>query len=142
MTKTNLIEDVLANDLNDIYDLLALRLLFAPQEWTMDIEQDIRDLYVYPERLDSSYRDEWRRIAKRALFREGFPDHWLDDRENLSRYVRFLQKEAIPRCIHNHIELFRMLGEVLNIQRCSRTVVLPNPRRRALDALIWPELAR
>lgn len=142
MTRTDLIEDVLATQLDDIYDLLALRLMFSPNEWTMDIEQDIRDLYIYPERLDGSYRDEWHRIAKRALFREGFPDHWLDDRANLTQYVLSLKKETIPRCIHNHIDLFRMLGEVLEIQRSNRTVLLPNPRRRALDALIWPELAR
>lgn len=142
MTRTELIEEVLATQLTDMYDLLALRILFAPDEWTMDIAQDIRDLYIYPERLDGSYRDEWHRIAKRALFREGFRDHWLDDRANLTQYVRSLQQEAIPRCIHNHIELFRMLGEVMEIQRSSRTVLLPNPRRRALDALIWPEFAR
>ncbi|MCM0613895.1 hypothetical protein KFJ24_15515 [Marinobacter sediminum] len=38
--------------------------------------------------------------------------------------------------------LFRALGEVLENERSDRTVVFPDPRRRALMELIWPERGR
>ncbi|MDX1633747.1 MAG: hypothetical protein R3280_03865 [Marinobacter sp.] len=139
MNRLDLIRQAVADELGDVYDLLAIRLMFPPDHPAMDIEQDIRDLYSYPERLESSYRDEWERIACRALFDQGFRDHWRSDEENLARYLTYLQDTAIPACIHQHIDLFRMLGEVLAIRDSSRTLQFPSPQRRALFRLIWPE---
>ncbi|WP_150911845.1 hypothetical protein [Marinobacter halotolerans] len=140
MSRIDLVKQVVAEQLDDPYYLLALRLIFPPDRVEVEIDKEISDLYVYPERLEASYRDEWRSIATRALFRYAFGDHWRSDEENLNRYVCFLRDEAIPRCIHNHIDLFRNLGEVLQIQQSDNTVSFPHPGRQALMDIIWPKL--
>lgn len=50
-----------------VKELMTFRLLFDQIDPPQDIEQDLRDLYVYPERLHDSYIDEWRAFIKRAL---------------------------------------------------------------------------
>ena len=139
MRRIDLVRQAVDEQLSDTYDLLAMRLIHPPPGVEVDIQKEIDDLYVYPERLQASYRDEWRSIAIRALFEHGFPDHWRSDEENLQRSLAELREQAIPRCIHNHHRLFRRLGEVLEIQASENTVVFPAPRRRALMKLIWPE---
>lgn len=139
MNRIELVRRLINEQLDDVYSLLAMRLLYPPQWVEVGIEQEIKDLYTYPERLASSYRDEWRAIATRALVNQGFRDHWRTDEENLDAFVSYLHNEAIPRCIHNHIELFRRLGEVLQISKSDNTVRFPDPRRRALMRIIWPE---
>jgi len=140
MSRIDLVRQVVADQLDDPYYLLALRLIFPPDRVEVKIDKEISDLYVYPERLNASYRDDWRSIATRALFRNAFGDHWRSDEENLNRYVSFLRDEAIPRCIHNHIDLFRKLGEVLQILQSDNTVSFPHPGRQALMDIIWPKL--
>jgi hypothetical protein len=51
----------------------------------------------------------------------------------------FLRDQAIPRCVHENIDLFRMLGEVLAIGRSDNAIAFPDPKRRALMKIIWPE---
>lgn len=139
MSRIDLVKTAVDEQLNDCYDLLAMRMLFPPDQVEVTIEQEIKDLYVYPERLETGYRDEWRAIATRALFRNAFGDHLRSDEENLERYLEFLRNEAIPRCVHENIELFRMLGEVLSISRSDNAIAFPDPKRRALMKIIWPE---
>lgn len=139
MSRINLVRQVANEHLGDVYSLLAMRILYPPDRVEVGIEKEIEDLYIYPERLDSSYRDEWRSITTRALVDHGFPDHWRTDEENLEAYVNYLRDEAIPRCIHNNIQLFRRLGEVLQIAESDNTLTFPDPRRRALLRMIWPE---
>jgi hypothetical protein len=139
MNRIELVKQVISEQLNDPYSLLALRLLFPPDRVVVRIDKEIADLYIYPERLDASYRDEWRAIATRAIFSNGFADHYRTDDENLERYVDHLRREAIPRCIHNHIDLFRRLGEILQIRRSDNTLAFPDAGRQALMKLIWPD---
>ncbi|MCK7550683.1 MULTISPECIES: hypothetical protein [Marinobacter] len=139
MSRIELVRQAVDEHLADPYDLLAVRLMFPPDREAVKIDQEIRDLYVYPERLESGYRDEWRALATRALFRHAFDDHWRSDPDNLNRYLAYLRDQAIPRCIHEHIGLFRTLGEVLAIARADNAVAFPDPTRQALMELIWPE---
>lgn len=139
MNKIELIRAAVEQQLSDIYDLLAMRLLFAPEWVEVPIDKEIKDLFVYPERLETSYRHEWTSIAIRALFNHGFTDHWRTDQDNLDRYLGSLKEQSIPRCIHNHVGLFRMLGEAIAVQRSENTLAFPDPRRRALMRMIWPE---
>ena len=48
-------------------ELSRLRLVLARAVASQDIAGDIRDLYVYSERLSDSYADEWRASIKRSL---------------------------------------------------------------------------
>ena len=141
MSRIDLVKQAMDEQLDNSYDLLALRILFPPDSVVVKIEQEIRDLYVYPERLETSYRDEWRSIVARALIRNAFADHWRTDQENLNRYLAYLRDHAIPRCVHDNIGVFRMLGEVLAISESENAVVFPDPRRQALMKMIWPEKA-
>ena len=93
MSRIDLVKAAVDEQLNDSYDLLAMRMLFPPDHVEVKIDQEIKDLYVYPERLDTGYRDEWRAIATRALFRNAFGDHWRPDEENLERYLVFLSPD-------------------------------------------------
>lgn len=139
MDRIERVRQAVDRELDDAYDLLAMRLLFPPLGIKVSISDEISDLYTYPERLESSYRDEWRSLAIRAVFKHGFSDHWRSDEDNLQRYLDHLKGELIPRCIHNNSVLFRRLGEVLQIQSSDNTLVFPSPRRRALMSLIWPD---
>ncbi|MBE0486082.1 hypothetical protein [Marinobacter sp.] len=139
MNKIDLVRVAVDQHLSDTYDLLAMRLLFPPERVVVPIDREIKDLFLYPERLETSYRHEWTSIATRALFNHGFADHWRTDQDNLDRYLASLREQSIPRCIHNHVGLFQMLGEVIAIQRSDNTIAFPDPRRRALMRLIWPE---
>lgn len=139
MNKIELIRRWVAQHLNDISDLLAMRLLFPPEQMVVTIEKEILDLYLYPERLQTSYRDEWKAIALRAVYKNGFSDQQRTDQENLDVYLGFLREEAIPRCTQDHSRLFQALEEVLAIQRSGNTITFPGPRRRSLMRLIWPK---
>jgi hypothetical protein len=47
--------------------LLLLRVALESPDDVTNIEQDITDLYLFPERLELSYKDEWLAYIKRAL---------------------------------------------------------------------------
>lgn len=142
MNRVELVRLAVERQLTDIYDLLAMRILFPPERVVVPIHKEIKDLFLYPERLETSYRHEWTSIATRALFNHGFTDHWRTDQDNLDRYLGMLREQSIPRCIHNQGGLFQMLGEVIAMQRSANTIAFPDPRRRALMRLIWPDEQR
>lgn len=39
--------------------LLLLRVAFDNKDIVVNLQQDMMDLYLFPERLESSYKDEW-----------------------------------------------------------------------------------
>lgn len=142
MSRINTVRSAVNEQLNDSHDLLAIRLLFPPDRVEVKIEQEIKDLYAYPERLMTGYRDEWRGLATRALFKNAFADHSRSDQENLQRYLNDLRHHSIPRCMEENIELFGMLAEIIAIARSHNTVAFPDPQRQALMKIIWPERGR
>ena len=139
MSRIERVRQAVAEYLDDPCSLLALRLLFPPERVAVPIEDEVRDLYTYPERLNASYADEWRRIAIRAIFEGAFEDPGASDEANLAQYMRYLREDAIPRCIETHRPLFRSLYEVLQVLESDNTVPFPDPEKRALMKLIWPE---
>lgn len=141
MSRLKLVKSAVSEQLSDSYDLLAMRLLFPPEHVVVNIQKEIKDLYVYPERLASGYCDEWRAIATRSLFRNAFGEHWRSDEENLQLYLKYLRSQAIPHCVHQNVELFRILGEALAIARADNTIAFPDRQRQALINIIWPEKA-
>ncbi len=50
-----------------IESLLLLRIAFDNKGDVVNLHQDMMDLYLFPERLESSYKDEWQAYIKRAL---------------------------------------------------------------------------
>jgi hypothetical protein len=51
-----------------LHELLRYRLLFCVSQTNEDIELDIKDLFKYPGRLQTSYVDNWLKDILRALF--------------------------------------------------------------------------
>lgn len=139
MNRIELVRQAVEQHLSDINDLLAMRLLFPPEQVVVAIEKEIQDLYAYPERLETSHRDEWQSIAVKALHKHGFDGNGQTDQQSLNAYLAFLRVDVIPRCIQDHPALFRSLEEVLAIQQSENTITFPDPRRRALMRMIWPK---
>ncbi|WP_339847600.1 hypothetical protein [uncultured Halopseudomonas sp.] len=139
MKRIELIRQSVDQHLSDIHDLLAMRLLFPPVQIVVPVEKEIQDLYLYPERLETSYRDEWKAIALKAIHKHGFADESQTDLDNLDQYLGVLLEKSIPQCIQNHPSLFHTLDEILAIQGSNNTITFPDPRRQALMRLIWPE---
>mgnify|MGYP003632065180 CR=1 FL=1 len=139
MNRIERVRQSVEQHLNDIHDLLAMRLLFPPEHSVVTIEKEILDLYLYPERLETSYRDEWKAIALKAIYHHGFADHSHTDRDNLDAYLGLLREQRIPHCIQDHLSLFHTLEEILAIQNAGNTLTFPDPRRQSLMRLIWPD---
>lgn len=139
MSRLERVKRVISEKLDDPYSLLALRILFPPDWVAVPIEDEIADLYTYPERLEASYADEWRRLATRTIFEQAFADSSRSDEESLQSYVCYLLQEAIPRCMQRHPALFDSLEEILEILNNNDTLTFPDPSRRALMRMIWPE---
>lgn len=131
MNKVEWVRQAVEQHLSDIRTLLAMRLLFPPEQSVVSIDKEILDLYQYPERLESSYRDEWQAIALKALYKHGFADPEQTDQDNLSTYLDYLCKQAIPGSWQRHAPLFSALNEILAIQRASNTLVFPHAGKRA-----------
>ena len=139
MDRIGLVRKAVEQHLGDIRDLLAMQLLFPPDHLVVTIEKEIRDLYTYPERLQTSHRDEWKAVAVKALHRNAFSGHGQTDQENLKDYLRNLQEVAIIQCKADNPDLFRSLEEVMAIEQSANTVFLPDARRKNVSRLIWPE---
>lgn len=137
--RAHLVREGVAKRFSDDWSLLALRIAFGEGDPTQDIRQDLLDLYVFPERLVTSYRHEWLRILWKAVHRHAFSDHWRSDAENLERYFSYLEQEVVPRRIHDHSDLFVILGEVAALDQSDRVVRFPSRHRAAILGLIWPE---
>lgn len=91
----NISRNTLVNDTFDLEKapvsfLLFMRLLLDEERSKSTLEQDINDLYAYPERLHESYKDEWRSWIKNTVHRQAFTDANISDEEALQR---FLQKQ-------------------------------------------------
>ncbi len=139
MNRIERVRQAVEENVKGIETLLAMRLLFPPENPVVTIEQEIFDLYVYPERLESSYRDEWQAIAVKAIYQHAFPDQAESDQNNLQRYLAHLHNLAIPRCQQEHPRLFRALEEIRAIAQAGNTLTFPDPRRKAIARLIWPK---
>ncbi|MFD2179817.1 hypothetical protein [Veronia pacifica] len=117
--------------------LLLLRLALDANEYGCDIEQDIMDLYLFPERLAESYPDEWRSYIKRGLARLKIKEssvaamlsdqpHTLnDDEEKLLEKIR----NAKPQ----FDRLIAVVDEAQRAQHADNVSALQTPLHRWLE---------
>lgn len=61
----------------DIEILLRLRIALDIPEPYQDIDQDIKDLYAYPERLSLTYPEEWKIVIRQQLTKRGISEQAL-----------------------------------------------------------------
>ena len=65
---TPLIDKVFDFNSISVVELLNLRLLLHDHDPMIDLERDLKELSLYPERLTGSYQYEWLTYCRRALF--------------------------------------------------------------------------
>ena len=72
--------------------LLSLRVALDDPQPYLDLEQDIQDLYLYPERLTYSYPDEWRAYIRQQLLKRCISD------EALQQYLSYQDNTSLKAC--------------------------------------------
>lgn len=63
------LNDILELDKLDIQDLFTYRFIFDDPKDLVDLEMDINDLSLYPDRINGSYKDEWCHYIKGSINR-------------------------------------------------------------------------
>ena len=117
--------------------LLLLRLAFNNEQDIIDIEQDINDLYLFPERLTSSYPDEWRSYILSHLGKLGLNSTILADILSDSQPPSTSQLEILQQQIKQAEPKFRLLIKIIDDVRASEqsnnVVPLKTPLHRWLE---------
>jgi hypothetical protein len=120
--------------------LLLLRVALESPDDVTNIEQDITDLYLFPERLELSYKDEWLAYIKRALAHINISQDELqaimnnDSSQNIDAAKHFNQliTEADPK----YQRLVYVLIEVEQLNSSSNISPLKTPLHRWLEWVI------
>ncbi|RXJ73840.1 hypothetical protein CS022_07600 [Veronia nyctiphanis] len=117
--------------------LLLLRLALDKKEYACDIEQDIMDLYFFPERLVASYPDEWRAYIKRGLARlkikEATVAAILSDVPNEPNEEQALLLSKIRNAKPRFDRLIIVVEEVQQAQDADNISALKTPLHRWLE---------
>ncbi|WP_051275364.1 hypothetical protein [Aestuariibacter salexigens] len=115
--------------------LLGLRLVLDEPDPVASIEQDLQDLFTYPERLQESYRHEWVAYVKRALAEE-LSSEQLNDRHILEAFLqtRLHEREMwINRVMDSGIRAIAKTTALLSSDNVTR---LPNAHRQAVERMV------
>lgn len=92
MTDSNALQLNPLNPLNitslSLTSLLLLRVALDDETDNTDLEQDIQDLFLFPERLLDSYPDEWRSYIKRRAVKLNINLNNMDEDSKLARLIR------------------------------------------------------
>ena len=139
----------------DIDILLRLRLALDVPEPYQDIDQDIKDLYAYPERLNLTYPEEWKIAIRQQLTKREISEQalcfWLDLKaeelgaqisikyENLPHYLRSQAQVLIRLLADSQSRYMRaktVLSDVLIIQSAPEVSPLVPTLKRQLNRLL------
>lgn len=146
----------------DITMLMRLRFALDKPELYHDIDQDIQDLYPYPERLNFTYPDEWRIFIRQQLMKRGISEHalhsWLsaeaendalaleEDGNTTSTHdpslpqppLSEVQKLAalVVNSEPRYIDALAVLRQVQHIQSAPDVTALQPLRKRQLNKLL------
>ena len=108
LSRNQLIEQTFALNEASPQLLLLTRVIFDIDKNKSSLEQDIQDLYDYPERLTTSYVDEWRSWIKNVIHQQAFTEN---DKEDAVAVKHFLENQ----CIRREAEINRQYAKYLNI---------------------------
>jgi hypothetical protein len=139
----------------DIEILLRLRLALDMAEPYQDIDQDIKDLYAYPERLNFTYPEEWKIAIRQQLTKRDISEQtlcfWLDlkaeeagvqipiNYENLPHHLRSQAQLLIRLLADSHSRFMRakiVLSDVLMIESAPEVSPLVPTLKRQLTRLL------
>ena len=139
----------------DIEVLMRLRFAVDKPEFYHDIDQDIKDLYAYPERLALTYPDEWNFFIRQQLIKRQISEealhHWLDFQtdQNLDKMSandmelpnnKLSQATSLAALAANSeprfIEAKAILSEVQSIQAAPHVTPLAPVLKQQLNKLL------
>lgn len=113
----------------DIGLLTYLRIVLDKPYDLVDIEQDIRDLFGFPERLFGSYRTEWLHYCLPQLSKL-IPDTFADE----EHFITWLEQQS-PRLEPEKVqELLTIVDQVSNFS--EKLVPFPTPLRNHVYQLL------
>lgn len=120
-----------------IESLLLLRVAFDDKNDVCDLHQDVMDLYLFPERLDESYTDEWRAYVRRALAKASINEALLmqimagehAQDSDTSMYLKAKLTEAKP----TYLSLLAVLQKVQQQQSSQNVHSLSTPLHKWLE---------
>ena len=115
--------------------LLTLRLIFDEPDPAASIEQDLRDLYVYPERLTDSYRPEWRAFIKQAISRELSHEQRADEHV-LSAYLQTRLHERQLWAERTYKLGVEAIEQTQKVSQAGNVSPLPNAHKQMLEKMI------
>lgn len=120
--------------------LLLLRVALESPDEVISIEKDIEDLYLFPERLELSYKDEWLAYIKRALACINISQAELQSIMNNNAAVNIEAAKHINQLITaadpQYQRLLNILTEVQQLNRSSNISPLKTPLHRWLEWVI------
>jgi hypothetical protein len=129
MKKRELIKQHLS--LLNINELLRYRLLLCTGEPNEDLELDVRDLFKYPSRLETSYVDNWQKDVLKSLFRN-IEGEFATSGEIDEKISVLLSKRVFSEKDNRTLSMFESF---LASMQSSNVVMIHSGLHRKLDKL-------
>lgn len=116
--------------------LLLLRVVLDIDKKNSSLESDIYDLFQYPERLEESYRDEWRSWIKNTLHKNAFHNDKKNDAQSLMDYLdtQYLQRNKEIK--DRFTEYSKVLEKVVAIQQSGNVKPFKSKLKSNLELLM------
>lgn len=116
--------------------LLAFRVLYDDPLDIVDLEQDILELALYPERLEESYRKEWEVYVLKAMATALKANSHISSAEFIALVMK--QVEEIQETNDKFKKLVQYVENAKRISEAENTIVFPSPLRQQLMAFLLP----
>lgn len=119
-----------------ILELLMARIALDKPLVAENLEQDILDLYLFPERLTQSYPDEWRSFIKRHVKQYSSEEHKLNGVMSLLHHPEIENKiESIKERFERYRKIILESQAIVN---SDAVATIETPLHRWLSKLIDP----
>ena len=129
----------IAHDLNlsdrNIEELLALRILFDDPKDIVDLDQDLKDLEFFPERLEASYRHEWVTFISRAIANVCRSSSEASENA-LTNAIQQQMKNVQNSDDQRYEQLMHFVVLAQGIGDSDNVVSLPHPMRKKLEQFL------
>jgi len=122
-------KDIIAHfkiDQLPIDKLFALRVVLDNPNDNVDLNQDVNELSLYPERLYDSYIHEWRAYVKRAIVKR-VEEGKYDD------LIYYLEREiSIKTQSQEYKEMYAIIEQNERMNKAENVTFLTHPLKRKL----------
>ncbi len=120
----------------DLETLLRLRLAFDTPELYHNIDQDIQDLYAYPERLIYTYPKEWRIFIRQQLARHSVSEQDFEAFLNSALESDSVLADLLEQTSKRFEQTLAIVNEVQAIETSAQVTAITPPLKRKLKQLL------